>query len=99
MYLIDITIHESAATGDNSAQLLDEHRAWFGKYVDQGNFLLLGPYTSKTYAGVIIAQAQSREQIDSILAEDVYYPDKAVYTVEEFTASKIADDIQSYVGK
>lgn len=59
MYLIDITIHESAATGDNSAQLLDEHRAWFGKYVDQGNFLLLGHIPARPTLGSLLRKPKA----------------------------------------
>ena len=98
MYLIDIAIKPSDLSETEQAQQLDAHRAWFAKYFQQGNFLLLGPYLDKARAGVIIAQAESREQLEQILAEDVYYPDLADYQIREFKAAMVAENIQQFQG-
>ncbi|AGH37418.1 YCII-related protein [Bibersteinia trehalosi USDA-ARS-USMARC-188] len=45
---------------------------------------MLGPYLDQAHAGVIIAQAESREALDKILAEDIYFPNLADYEVREF---------------
>lgn len=96
MYLIDITIKTGAVPAGQSEALLAGHRAWFAKYFEQGHFLLLGPYLDRSAAGVIIARADSRAQLDAMLAEDVYWADKlADYQVREFQAKMVADRIQA----
>ena len=99
MYFIDIKISDGTSNSAEAAQLLAGHRQWFAKYVEEGNFLLLGPYKDIAHAGLIIAQAKSREVLDAILREDVYYPDKARYEVHEFSANKIHPKIGDYVGQ
>ena len=99
MYFIDIKISDETSNSAEAAQLLAGHRQWFAKYVEEGNFLFLGPYKDIAHAGLIIAQAKSREVLDAILREDVYYPDKARYEVHEFSANKIHPKIGDYVGQ
>ena len=99
MYFIDIKISAETSNSAEAAQLLAGHRQWFAKYVEEGNFLLLGPYKDIAHAGLIIAQAKSREVLYAILREDVYYPDKAKYEVHEFSANKIHPKIGDYVGQ
>ncbi|MDG2962848.1 YciI family protein [Exercitatus varius] len=98
MYLIDISIKPSDLSEAEQAKQLDAHRAWFAKYFQQGNFLLLGPYLDKVRAGVIIAQAESREKLEQILTEDVYYPDLADYQIREFKTAMVAENIQQFQG-
>lgn len=98
MYLIDISIKPSDLSEAEQAQQLDAHRAWFAKYFQQGNFLLLGPYLDKARAGVIIAQTESREKLEQILTEDVYYPDLADYQIREFKTAMVAENIQQFQG-
>lgn len=99
MYLIDIKINEETANSTEAEQLLSAHQAWFSKYFEQGNFLLLGPYKDIANAGLIIAQADSREALAQILSEDVYYPNKAAYQVNEFVANKIQANITEFAGQ
>ncbi|WP_373796332.1 YciI family protein [Neisseria dentiae] len=100
MYLIDITLKTDIIPAGQSETLLAGHRAWFGKYFEQGHFLLLGPYLDRHAAGVIIAQADSRAQLDAMLAEDVYWADKlADYRVSEFRANLIAENLNRFIGK
>ena len=98
MYFIDIKILAETSNSAEAVQLLAGHRQWFAKYVEEGNFLFLGPYKDIAHAGLIIAQAKSREVLDAILREDVYYPDKARYEVHEFSANRIHPKIGDYVG-
>lgn len=84
MYIISITVN-----GDVSEQqqntLFPLHMTWLQKHFASGTFLLLGPYTdTEAHAGVILARADSREILQSILEEDCYYPDLAQYEVREF---------------
>ncbi|MDD7544521.1 MULTISPECIES: YciI family protein [Pasteurellaceae] len=98
MYLIDISLKNESLSEEEQAKQLDAHRAWFAKYFQQGNFLLLGPYLDKERAGVIIAQTENRAQLEQILAEDVYYPDLADYQIREFKAAMVAENIQQFQG-
>lgn len=55
MYFIDIKISAETSNSAEAAQLLAGHRQWFAKYVEKGNFLLLGPYKDIPHAGLILA--------------------------------------------
>lgn len=100
MYLIDITLKTDIIPAGQSEALLAGHRAWFAKYFEQGYFLLIGPYLDRSGAGVIIARADSRAQLDAMLAEDVYWADKlADYQVREFQANLIAKQLHEWAGK
>ncbi|HHW7579631.1 TPA: YciI family protein [Mannheimia haemolytica] len=92
MYIINIVLKMDKIPAEQAESMLNSHRAWFTKYFQQGSFLLLGPYLDQDYAGVIIAQTENREALDTILAEDVYFPDLADYEVREFkdAMSKLA---------
>ena len=99
MYLIDITIKADQVPADKADELLAGHRAWFSAQAQAGNFLLVGPYRDKAMAGLLIAQANSRAELDDLLAKDAYYPDMATYDIHEFQANIIAENITDYRGK
>ena len=99
MYLINIELYSSTALQAEQDELLNQHRTWFTQHFQTGQFLLLGPFADKARAGVIIAQTESRAELDEILAGDVYYPDLAHYEVREFKAAMIAENLQHYQGK
>lgn len=98
MFVIDIQITEQHDE-QTAAERLAQHRAWFKKYFDHGVFLLLGPYLDKAHAGMVLAQAESRAEIEKIVAEDVYFPNGATYEIRELQANLIADNITAYRGK
>lgn len=50
-------------------------------------------------AGLVIAQANSRAELDDLVAKDAYYPDMATYDIHEFQANIIAENITDYRGK
>lgn len=99
MYLIDITIKADQVPAEKAEELLAGHRAWFGEQAKAGNFLVVGPYRDKKMAGVVMAQANSRAELDAIIAKDAYYPDLATYHVQEFQANIIADNMTDYKGQ
>lgn len=100
MYLIDIVLDQANIPADQAGEMLAAHRAWFGKHAQSGHFLIVGPYRDQAHAGMVIAQAESRAALDAILAEDVYYADRlARYTVREFQANLIADNIEQFKGR
>lgn len=99
MYCIDIVLDQANIPADQADEMLAAHRAWFGKYAQSGHFLIVGPYHDQAHAGMVIAQAENRAALDAILAEDVYYTDRlARYTVREFQANLIADNIKQFKG-
>ena len=70
------------------------------KHFQEGNFLIVGPYKDWAASGIMLAQAESREALEEILKEDVYYADKlALYNVHEFIPAKIAKNICEFEGK
>lgn len=99
MYLIDITIKTDKVPEEQADPLLADHRAWFGRQAEQGHFLIVGPYRDQPMAGLVLAQADTRANLDAIIAEDAYYPDMASYQVREFQANVIAEKITDYKGK
>lgn len=95
MYLINIVLKADHLPADEQETLLNQHRTWFATYFQRGNFLLLGPYLDQPHAGVIIAQAADRAELEQILAADVYYPNLAEYEIREFKAAMVAQTIQA----
>ncbi|WP_167148755.1 YciI family protein [Actinomyces sp. ZJ308] len=86
MFIIDLTITETVDE-QSAAEHLAAHRAWFSAHVESGDFILLGPRLDREKAGIIVARAASREDLEKILSQDVYYPDGATYEVAEFKAA------------
>lgn len=98
MYIIDIQLDVKTVAPEQADELFSQHKAWFAKYFQTGHFLLLGPYLDQENAGVIIAQTESREQLEHILQEDVYYPEGlASYQIREFKANMVAENIHLFV--
>lgn len=100
MYLINITIKAEQVPENRADQLLAGHRAWFKEQFDQDHFLLVGPYKNKGMAGLVLAQAESRQALEDLLAKDAYYAEElADYEVSEFTANLIADQLTDFRGQ
>ena len=88
MYLINITVNGDITTEQHEA-LFTSHVSWFQQYFEAGKFVLIGPYSDRERAGVIIAQTVSREELETILSEDAYYPNLADYEIREFTPKMV----------
>lgn len=99
MYLINITIQSKLIPSEKSEELLKAHRNWFTEQAEKGKFLLVGPYLDKKMAGVVLAHAESREELERILSQDAYYPDLATYDVHELQANIISEELINYKGK
>lgn len=98
MYIINISINLDKVRENQLPELLTKHQAWFTKYFDEGFFLIIGPYLDWQGAGVILAKAGSRDGLEKILSEDVFYAEGlAVYDVHEFKAVKVAVRIQEEI--
>lgn len=100
MFIINETVLTEKIAAEKQEKLFAEHRAWFMKHFQEGNFLIVGPYKDWAASGIVLAQAESREALEEILKEDVYYADKlALYDVHEFIPAKIAKNICEFEGK
>ncbi|MBQ7516322.1 MAG: hypothetical protein IJS96_08580 [Schwartzia sp.] len=100
MFIINQTLKPEKIPAGKGEELFQKHVVWFTRHFEQGDFLLVGPYTDKEMAGIMITAAPSREAVEAILKEDVYYEGGlAEYEVRSFTAGKIAGNFSEYEGK
>jgi uncharacterized protein YciI len=90
MFVIELTYKAPLAEIDARMRA---HVAFLKKYYAAGNFLVSGRQIPRT-GGIIIAVADSREQIESIMAEDPFCKHGlAESRVIEFRASQRAPDM------
>lgn len=90
MFVVELTYKAPLAQIDAHMRA---HVAFLRKYYDAGNFLISGRQIPRA-GGVILAVAESREQIEAIMAEDPFCSHGlADVRVIEFRASQRADDI------
>ena len=100
MFIINQTLKQEKIPAGKGEELFQKQVAWFTRHFEQGDFLLVGPYTDREMAGIMIAAAESRETVEDILKEDVYYEGAmADYEVRSFKAGKIAQGFADFVGK
>ena len=86
-------------TSDLSAidEKMAAHMKFLRKYYATGNFLVSGRKIPRD-GGIIIATAKTRDEIESIVAEDPFVArGLARYRIIEFRASQRADDIQNRI--
>jgi uncharacterized protein YciI len=94
MFVIELTYTAPLADIDVRMRA---HVAFLKKYYAAGNFLVSGRQVPRT-GGIIIALADSREQIESIMAEDPFCKHGlADVQIIEFRASQQADDMPQRV--
>lgn len=96
MFIIDVAVKADRIPAEDYENVFAQHREWFAKYFNEGKFLILGPYLDREHAGIIIAQAESRAEIDEIISHDVLYPGLADYRINEFKAAMCADNISAH---
>ncbi|WP_246830797.1 Dps family protein [Neisseria sp. HMSC70E02] len=58
MYIIDITVNEDI-TPEQHEELFPKHAAWFAKYHQTGNFLIVGPFTDAQGLSKVLADTYS----------------------------------------
>jgi len=94
MFIIELTYK---VPNDLIDQHLIAHRAFLDKHYETGHFIASGAKTPRE-GGVILANANSKQEIGEILKEDPFYVNTlADYRVIEFTASKKAANIQDLI--
>ena len=70
MFIINQTLKPEKIPEGKGEELFKGHVAWFTRHFEVGDFLLVGPYTDKKMAGVMISPAESREAMEDILKDD-----------------------------
>ena len=94
MFVIELIYR--AALADIDANMA-AHVSFLNKYYDAGNFLVSGRKIPRT-GGVIIAIADSEQQIEAIIRNDPFVERRlADYRIIQFRASQRAADIQAGV--
>jgi uncharacterized protein YciI len=100
MFIINQVLKADKIPAGKGEELFKQHIAWFTKHFEQGDFLLVGPYTDKKMAGIMISSAETREAVEEILREDVYYAGgMADYEVRSFKAAMISPSLADCAGK
>jgi uncharacterized protein YciI len=91
MFVIELTYTAPLATIDAH---MPAHVAFLRKYYGSGHFLVSGRQIPRV-GGIILAVAESREQMEAIIREDPFCQhDLADVRIIEFRASQRADDLQ-----
>ncbi len=73
-------------------RFLAAHREYLAKHYAAGDFIASGPQKPRV-GGVIMMNADSREAVDAIIAEDPFHiNDIADYRIVEFSPTMFADD-------
>lgn len=97
MFIINITVN-SDVTEQTQNEMFPVHIRWLEKYFNNGKFMMFGPYIdTDAHAGVIFAQTRSKDELQSILEEDCYYPEFARYDVREFNPKLITENFNTIV--
>ena len=74
---------------------VQEHRDYLDRHYAAGHFVASGPQVPRI-GGVILARGLSRQELDTVLAEDPFYRERiAQYQVIEFEPSKLAAGLKA----
>jgi len=91
MYIVDLTYIVPLETLDAH---MPEHMKFLRKYYAQNTFVASGRKVPRT-GGIILALAASREQLETILAEDPFFVHKlAEFRITEFQTSQHHPDLK-----
>jgi uncharacterized protein YciI len=78
-------------------RLIEPHRAYLKRYYEQGNFLVSGAQIPRT-GGFILARAESKAQIETIIASDPFLSEGvARYDIIEFQTSSFASGFEQFL--
>lgn len=78
---------------------LEVHRSFLDKYYELGKLVCSGARWPRT-GGVIICNADTRQEVHQIISEDPFYINKAVeYEVIEFKATKMAKGLEAMIAR
>ncbi len=100
MFIVNQTLKPEKIPAGKGEELFKRHVEWFTRHFEAGHFILVGPYTDREMSGIMISPTESREALEEILKDDVYYGDGiASYEVRSFTAGKVAKNFADFAGK
>ena len=84
---------------DELDQHMAEHVKYLHKYYDKNIFVASGRKVPRT-GGIILALADSKEEVEKIIKEDPFYKQGlAEFTVTEFLTSQCHPDLKDFLGK
>ena len=90
MFIVELTYTATLAEIDRN---MSAHVKFLKKYYAAGNFLISGRKVPRD-GGIILAVADSRPQIETIIREDPFYQQRlAEFRIIEFRASQRAGDM------
>lgn len=93
MYLVYVAVNVGAISEQYHAQ----HVEFLNTQFENKTFLTFGRNLARESSGFIIAQAQSREELEHIVEHDPYVIQQcAIYEIEEFSPQKIAKDFHLF---
>jgi uncharacterized protein YciI len=96
MFVIELLYKATLAEIDAT---MKAHVIFLKKYYAAGNFLVSGRKIPRD-GGIIVAVAESREQIEAIVREDPFVQrGLADFRIIQFRASQKADDIEKRIEK
>lgn len=86
---------------DTDLRKIDEnllaHRAYLDKYYALNKFICSGAQVPRT-GGVILCNAESKEEVMKIIAEDPFHIHQAAeYSIIEFSPTKYAKGFESFI--
>ena len=94
MFIVELTYKAPLEAIDKQMR---PHMAFLNKYYAAGNFLVSGRQVPRT-GGIIVAMADSKEQLEAIMKEDPFCSKGlAEASITEFRASQKAEDLPARI--
>lgn len=94
MFIISLTYTVSI---DCIEPLIAEHNIFLQRYYDSGQFIASGRKDPRT-GGIIIANAESKREIEQIIREDPFYIHQmADYEITAFIPSKYNENFKFFI--
>ncbi|MCW1960911.1 YciI family protein [Chryseobacterium viscerum] len=94
MFIISLTYKSSF---ENVERLIPQHNIFLNKHYESGKFIASGRKEPRT-GGIIIANAESKHEIEQIISEDPFYIHQiADYDITEFIPSKYNENFKLFI--
>ena len=92
MFVVSLTYKAELSEVDKH---IDAHISYLEEQYESGNFLVSGRKVPRT-GGVILAQAESREELEAIIRVDPFFEaEVADYEITEFVPTKTAEGLEA----
>ncbi|QXU51315.1 GTP cyclohydrolase [Chryseobacterium sp. D764] len=94
MFIISLTYKSSI---ENVERLIPQHNIFLNKHYESGRFIASGRKEPRT-GGIIIANAESKNEIEQIISEDPFYIHQvADYDITEFIPLKYNENFKLFI--